>query len=157
MQNRHPGEKTVILLRFSRRVGFPPRVFFFCCSWRKFLSSWSIILIIRMIGPLNQDDHPIILVLVPCLLEKVREYHKKPSENSIFTLPGEVREKSWKSQVNYRIRAAPRQFLMLDSVPNGRQQAPKGRALRARPFGICCLPFGTESSIKNCRGTARMR
>ena len=27
----------------------------------------------------------------------------------------------------------------------------------ARPFGACCLPFSTESSIKNCRGTAQMR
>ena len=85
---------------------------------------------------------------------KIMKSHR---ENLIFTLPGEVREKSGKSQANYRIRAAPRQFLMLDSVPNGRQQIPKGRARSARPFGACCPPFGMESSIKNCRGTAQMR
>ena len=90
-------------------------------------------------------------------LDKVKEIIENHQENLIFTLPGEVKKKSGKSQANYRIRAAPRQFLMLDSVPNGRQQIPKGRARSARPFGACCLPFGTESSIKNCRGTVRMR
>ena len=70
---------------------------------------------------------------------------------------GKVREKSGTSQANHRSRAVPRQFLTLDSVPNGRQQIPKGWVRSARRFGACCLPFGTESSIKNCRGTARMR